>query len=293
MGDKNRQQQKTQKPKKKKLSKKAKRGRRIRIAIVALPVVIVVLAVAALIGSAVLFRVEGFSLGGEGRYSKDEIVNASGIDVGDCLMWINLNKAEDRITKTLPYIESVTIKRKLPHTVSIEYKQAKVFYGVCIDGTWALTDTKYKVVELLDSEPKTAAQKIKLPKAAVFEVGSVIGFDVKDGEESPLDIYKKLMAEAGKTSLKGKITGADVSDPAALSLIYDGRITIKLGAFANISDKLKLSAGAIANEDRVDSTERGTLDASVTDRAYFRPDSKLEPASEEQTTEISAEQAVE
>lgn len=142
---------------------------------------IVVLAVAALIGSAVLFRVEGFSLGGEGRYSKDEIVNASGIDVGDCLMWINLNKAEDRITKTLPYIESVTIKRKLPHTVSIEYKQAKVFYGVCVDGTWALTDTKYKVVELLDSEPKTAAQKIKLPKAAVFEVGSVIGFDVKDG----------------------------------------------------------------------------------------------------------------
>lgn len=198
MGDKNRQQQKTQKPKKKKLSKKAKRGRRIRIAIVALPVVIVVLAVATLIGSAVLFRVEGFSLGDEGRYSKDEIVNASGIDAGDCLMWINLNKAEDRITKTLPYIESVTIKRKLPHTVSIEYKQAKVFYGVCIDGTWALTDTKYKVVEFLDSEPKTAAQKIKLPKAAVFEVGSVIGFDVKDGEESPLDTYKKLMAEARK-----------------------------------------------------------------------------------------------
>ena len=145
----------------------------------------------------------------------------------------------------------------------------------------------------MDSEPKTAAQKIKLPKAAVFEVGSVIGFDVKDGEESPLDTYKKLMAEAEKTSLKGKITGADISDPAALSLIYDGRITIKLGAFANISDKLKLSAGAIANEDRVDSTERGTLDASVADRAYFRPDSKPEPASEEQTTEISAEQAVE
>ena len=78
-----------------------------------------------------LFRVEGFSLSGEGRYDGDEIVSASGIDIGDCLMWINLNKAEDRITKKLPYIETVTIKRKLPHTVSIEYKQAKVLYGVC------------------------------------------------------------------------------------------------------------------------------------------------------------------
>ena len=40
--------------------------------------------------------------------------------------------------------------RDRPHTVSIEYKQAKVLYGVCVDGTWALTDTKYKVIELLD-----------------------------------------------------------------------------------------------------------------------------------------------
>lgn len=293
MENKKAQPQKNKTPKKKRLSKKARRRRRVRIAIVTLPVVIVVLAAVALIGSAVLFRVEGFSLSGEGRYDGDEIVSASGIDIGDCLMWINLNKAEDRITKKLPYIETVTIKRKLPHTVSIEYKQAKVLYGVCVDGTWALTDTKYKVIELLDSEPENVSQKIKLPKAKTFEPGSVIAFEVKDGEESPLDTYKNLLTEAEKTSLKGKITGADISDPAALSLIYDGRITIKLGAFANISDKLKLSAGAIANEDRVDSTERGTLDASVADRAYFRPDSKPEPASEEQTTEISAEQAVE
>ena len=295
MENKKAQPQKNKTPKKKRLSKKARRRRRVRIAIVTLPIVIVVLAVVALIGSAVLFRVEGFSLSGEGRYDGNEIVSASGIDIGDCLMWINLSKAEDRITKKLPYIETVTIKRKLPHTVSIEYKQAKVFYGVCVDGTWALTDTKYKVIELLDSEHENVSQIIKFPKAKTFEPGSVLAFDVKDGEESPLDIYKNLMAEAEKTSLKGKITGADVSDPTALTLTYDGRITIKLVAFADISDKLKLAAGAVENEDRVDSSEYGTLDASITDEAYFRPGTKKsETTSEERTTaEISPEQAVE
>mgnify|MGYP003620229720 FL=1 len=199
MENKKAQPQKNKTPKKKRLSKKARRRRRVRIAIVTLPIVIVVLAAVALIGSAVLFRVEGFSLSGEGRYDGDEIVSASGIDIGDCLMWINLNKAEDRITKKLPYIETVTIKRKLPHTVSIEYKQAKVLYGVCVDGTWALTDTKYKVIELLDFEPENVSQKIKLPKAKTFEPGSVIAFEVKDGEESPLDTFGSMRSKRRAT----------------------------------------------------------------------------------------------
>lgn len=290
MENKKAQPKKTQMPKKKRLSKKARRRRRIRIAIVTLPVAAVVLAIVTLISSAVLFRVEGFSLSGDGRYDGYEIINASGIEVGDCLMWINLGKAEDSITKKLPYIEAVTIKRKLPHTVSIDYKQAEVFYGVCVDGTWALTDTKYKVVELLDAEPENVSQKIKFPKALTFEPGSVLAFEVEEGGESPLDTYKKLMAEAEKTSLKGKITGADVSDSAALTLTYDGRITIKLGTFADISAKLKLAAGAIENEDRVDSGEYGTLDASITDEAYFRPGTaKSETTSVEQTTAQAAE----
>lgn len=192
MENKKAQPKKTQMPKKKRLSKKARRRRRIRIAIVTLPVAAVVLAIVTLISSAVLFRVEGFSLSGDGRYDGYEIINASGIEVGDCLMWINLGKAEDSITKKLPYIEAVTIKRKLPHTVSIDYKQAEVFYGVCVDGTWALTDTKYKVVELLDAEPENVSQKIKFPKALTFEPGSVLAFEVEEGGESPLDTYKSL-----------------------------------------------------------------------------------------------------
>ena len=96
------------------------------------------------------------------------------------------------------------------------------------------------------------SQKIKLPKAKTFEPGSVIAFEVKDGEESPLDTYKNLLTEAEKTSLKGKIIGADVSNPAALTLTYDGRITIKLGTFADIPAKLKLAAGAVEKEDRIE-----------------------------------------
>ena len=86
-----------------------------------------------------------------------------------------------------------------------------------------------------------------------------------------------------------------MSDPAALTLTYDGRITIKLGAFADIPAKLKLAAGAVENEDRVNSGEYGTLDATITDKAYFKPETKKsEPPSAEQTTaEISPEQAVE
>ena len=66
-------------------------------------------------------------------------------------------------------------------------------------------------------------------------------------------------------------------------------------AFADISDKLKLAAGAVEKEDRIDSTEYGTLDATITDKAYFRPEAKKSetPSAEQTTAEISPEQAVE
>ena len=122
---------------------------------------------------------------------------------------------------------------------------------------------------------------------------------LKEGEQKLfdkwLDTYKNLLTEAEKTSLKGKITGADVSNPAALTLTYDGRITIKLGTFVDIPAKLKLAAGAVEKEDRIDSTEYGTLDATITDKAYFRPEAKKSetPSAEQTTAEISPEQAVE
>lgn len=297
--------------KKRRLSKKARRRRRIVKAIVISPIIIIILVLLFLIFGSIFFRVEGFSMSGSGKYEGYEIIAASGIDEGDSLMWINVKKSEKNILKKLPYIESVTIKRKFPHTVTVEYKQVETIYGVCVGDKWVLTDPSFKVLEILEAEPTKTAMLIKMPAASVCEPGSTLVFkdesantgnegtaaqtenddkkseNGKDGElVLPMDRFNQIMAEVNGSSLKGKVTEVDVSDEGALSIVYDGRIRIKLGAAVQLADKLKLAAGALQNEDKIDPTEKGTLDVSIADEAYFRPEAETSADfdEEEETT---------
>lgn len=289
--------------KKKRLSKKARRKRRIRIAIVFSPVVILVLLVTFLISSFTVFRVQSFDLKGSSRYTAEEIISASGIETGDSLMWAKIKKGEENIIKKLPYISSVTIKRKLPNTLSIEYKESKSFYGVYIGGVWVLTDTNFKVVDICGTdEPEGVAMKITFPENMAYELGQVIakkeeetqtdenGEVVTDESDSfdAYEVYSQLNSAVNSSTLKGKITAMDISSPASYSLEYDGRITIKLGSLSGISDKLKLAAGAIASEDSSYPDEYGTLDVSTQGQAYFRPTAKKNTDSAEKT-DTSAE----
>lgn len=299
--------------KKRRLSKKARRRRRIVKAIVISPIIIIILVLLFLIFGSIFFRVEDFSMSGSGKYESDEIIAASGIEEGDSLMWISVKKSEKSILKKLPYIESVTIKRRFPHTVTVEYKQVETIYGVCVGDKWVLTDPSFKVLEILEAKPEETAMLIKMPAASVCEPGSVLVFEEENaneaagdestaaqtekddkksesGEDSgyvlPIDRFNQIMTEVNSTSLKGKVTEVDVSDEGALSIVYDGRIRIKLGAAVQLADKLKLAAGALQNEDKIDPTEKGTLDVSIADEAYFRPEAETSADfdEEEETT---------
>ncbi len=283
---------------KRKLSKKARRKRRIRIAIVFSPVVVLVLLVAFLISSFTVFRVQNFDLKGSSRYTAEEIISASGIEDGDSLVWARIKKGEENIKEKLPYISSVTIKRKLPNTLSIEYKESKSFYGIYIGGMWVLTDTNFKVVDICgESKPADAAMTIVFPEDMEYKLGQVISVKEpetqtdENGEEITVEsvsvdvyeIYAQLNAAVNDSALKRKITAMDISSPASYSLEYDGRITIKLGSLSGVSDKLKLAAGAIASEDSNYPDEYGTLDVSTQGQAYFRPTAQKRTADEQKT----------
>lgn len=281
-------------PKKRKLSKKARRKRRIRIAIVFSPVVIFVFLVAFLISSFTVFRVQSFDLKGSSRYTADEIIRASEIEKGDSLMWARIKKSEEKISQKLPYISSVTIKRKLPNTLSIEYKESKSFYGVCIGGVWVLTDTEFKVVEIRSVDrPSDVSMTVIFPENMTYKPGQVIApkeAETQTDEDGNVittgpvgadvyEIYAQLTKAINNSTLKGKITAMDLSTSGAYSLEYAGRITIKLGSINGIADKLKLAAGAIASEESDYPDEYGTLDVSNQGKAYFRPTAKKDDES--------------
>lgn len=289
---------------KKKLSKKARRKRRIRIAIVFSPVVIVVVLVAFLISSVTVFRVQSFDLKGSSRYTAEEIINASGVEKGDSLIWAKSKKGEESILQKLPYISSVTIKKRLPNTLSIEYKESEQLYGINIGGTWVLTDTKFKAVDICGTNaPEGVALRITFPENMAYELGKVISTKEQetqtkeDAEEittqsdfvDVYEIYAQLSSAISGSALEGKITAMDISSLTSYSIEYDGRITIKLGSLSGIADKLKLAAGAIANEENSFPDGYGTLDVSTRGQAYFRPTDKKDADTTEKADASAAD----
>ncbi len=77
------------------------------------------LLVALTAGATVFFRVEHIIVDGNARYTQEEVVAASGIQLGDNLYGLNKLKIDSGIRAALPYIGDLTIRRALPSTIVI------------------------------------------------------------------------------------------------------------------------------------------------------------------------------
>ena len=66
------------------------------------------------------FRVDSIVITGEERYSEQEIVDATGLRIGDNLFLLNKYAIAEDLLKKLPYITAVRINRELPDTLTID-----------------------------------------------------------------------------------------------------------------------------------------------------------------------------
>jgi len=77
------------------------------------------LLVALTVGATVFFRVETVAVSGNSRYTEEDVVSASGIELGDNLYGLNKVKVSEQLRQQLPYVGEVTIRRALPSTIVI------------------------------------------------------------------------------------------------------------------------------------------------------------------------------
>lgn len=99
-------------------NRKRKRGRR-RFGLLFKLLCVLAVVVALTVGATVFFRVEAIAVSGNSRYHQQEIIDATGIQMGDNLFQMNKFELERQVEQALPYIEDVRIRRSLPSTVVV------------------------------------------------------------------------------------------------------------------------------------------------------------------------------
>lgn len=100
-------------------NRKRKR-RRSRLGVLFKLLCLAALVAALTFGATVFFQVETIAVTGNSRYTQDEIIAASGVQVGDNLFRMNKKQISQEILHQLPYVESVSILRGLPSTITFQ-----------------------------------------------------------------------------------------------------------------------------------------------------------------------------
>lgn len=218
---------------------------------------VVALAAAVFMGATVFFRVEHVVVTGNIRYDAAQVEQASGVAPGDNLFGLNKYDTAARIRRTLPYVESVNIRRRLPDTLILNINEcaaaAQLTSG---EGGW-LISTSGKLLEWSDAPHTLRVDGIDpvLPEAGT-------GLTVKPEYQSRADGMIALLQAMQELDILSRATRLDLSSVTCIRMELDGRFTVKLPVSGDFSYLLAAMDKAIQT---LEPFEHGSLDLTVKD----------------------------
>ncbi|MBQ1677981.1 MAG: FtsQ-type POTRA domain-containing protein [Oscillospiraceae bacterium] len=213
--------------------------------------------------------------GTQAYYTKEEIIEASGINLDENLLSMSKAKVASNIKTALPYVNEIQIKKQLPGTVIISFTEFEVSYAVADErGGWWLINREGRVLESADEKSvrghlTVTGMPIKVPKdGEQIMPAAAEGADVSE-IENKRTVVLELLPELEKQSYAKQIDSVDVSASYDLTLKYGTRYLIKLGTTEKLSYKLQYLQAVL--EDKEIQRRSGTIDLTFNedDKVHF------------------------
>lgn len=254
-----------------------KRNRKIlSISCIGVSAVLVVL----ILSMTVLFNISSINIGKKSaKYTVEEIVMASGLNIGDNMVRTNFSKVEERIEKSLPYIKDAVIDKSISGKITIDITDTKATTIVkCAQG-YAITDADGKTLEIVKSIPENnTLTTINLKGAVTATPGEFLV--LSDAEEQ--ELYDNLKAVLASEGLLSGITDIDLTQRSSLKLIYQNRLRLLLGTADNLEEKIKSGAQVIEKENAQDPELIAEVNLTIPKKVYVNPLETLYPIEEEE-----------
>ena len=246
------------------------RRRRRRTGRRTLHYILILLAAAAimmLLSLTVLFRIETIEVTGSTRYAAGELLDASGVQVGDNLFRVSARGVEKRLTEQFPYVQSVKLRRILPAKLVVEITQAKPLGAVETAGGYVVICRDGRVLEIGAQAVPDGVMIISGMYLYQPQVGRVLGQGYSKDEQKQAALEEEafkmlsLLSDAIAQTEFDKITFVDFTDRLNMLLVYDNRVILELGTEAELPYKLRFAKNVLESE--LESSFTGTLDVSL------------------------------
>lgn len=189
------------------------------------------------------FRVKNIELVGSSRYTAEQLIEYSQVEVGASLFSVTASDFDVAIER-LPYINSVKVTRKLPDTIIITAIEDEPRYAAVLYGEHFIFSRELRVLEQVSD--KGGFREQELIELLLPEIDSaIIGENIEFSKDIS-DRYVKAYLNALETSpLYKKATAFDLRDRFSVALIASEKYLIELGNGDELATKLTAVAGIL------------------------------------------------
>ena len=213
------------------------------------------------------FRVSRIEVINASEYSDEEIINASGVERGATLFFVDRFKAASMIFSDLPYMDTVSITRQLPNKIIIQAEGSAPAAYMKLDEEYWVLDRSGKMLGVTDM---LTAQKYP-------EIRSLEPMTVLEGEEmlvegtdaERLAVMQTILPALRAEGMDSLVEWIDLKDPANPALRYDNRLTAYLGAEGDMSYRIALLKNVVS---QLAAEDAGTLYYTNGNAWTFSPD---------------------
>ena len=214
-------------------------------------------------GCIVFFKVNQFEVQGNDRYSKEQVVEASGVDTGDNLCLVDKSKTAANVIDNLPYVNTVNVRRSLPDTVVITVTETDAVAAVQGEDGWWLISVDGKLLE----EQETAGDHVTVTGLPLVspKAGDAITVEA-DYRLMRRSVIELLTAMQSRDHLD-KLRSIRCEDDAQMVMDYDGRLQVRLLSDADYDYQVKMLEAVLEKYVNVNWTKEdtGTLDMTYED----------------------------
>ncbi len=245
------------------------------------------------VGATVFFRVEQVTVSGNQRYTQEEIIAASGIQLGDNLYSRNKVRIDQNIRTTLPYIGDLTINRALPSTIQITVTEWEAVAQVAAPGVEQVAAYQEEAGEkavTTAQEPWLISVKGKLlepapPDSAAIAVTGLIPLspqagsmmEVPEGEHTRLAALTALLEALGEAGMQSQVSDIRL-EATQLMVRYAGRFDVKMKLNADFSYDVRLMRAIREKMEEQDGEGAcGSMDLTRSPAVYAPAQPQLSP----------------
>ncbi len=247
------------------LNKKRKHNKLLRRIILCAALVIGIIAVVIVLSLTVLFKINTITIKGNETYSKKEITAVLPIAKNDNLFVSDLEAAEEKLEENLPYIYDAAISRKFPSTIIVTITETPTVYGIANgEDSFTLFDDRFKVLDTKAAGMPENGILIQQAEIAAAPLGKTLELT----DEKMLENLKQLTDAVKRLKLEN-ITALYSLDINNNYMVYDNRITYKLGTLENLDNKIYSALTATERLNESNPQAEGTMTVTNDKQIYF------------------------